>query len=288
MSDFLTPFTDWSFKFFFGREQSKEILIPFLNDLLPEEDAIVDLHFLDREQQPEARENRLCIFDIYCQTDTGKHFIVEMQRQSQVDFKDRAFFYISTAVTRQGKSGNDWNYNGIAPVYGVFFLDFHLSGINKPITDVVLADRETGEVFYHKIRQVFISLPDFKLTADECNTKFEQWIYSLKNMETLGHIPEQFKRNIPALNRLEELARVGALSSKEYDQYQESLKVHRDNLAVLTFTHLEGRKEGRQEGRKEGLLEGKMDDARNLKRLGVATEIIMQGTGLSREVIERL
>ena len=51
---------------------------------------------------------------------------------------------------------------------------------------------------------------------------------------------------------------------------------------------IEGRMEGRMEGRVEGHMEGRMDMARNLKKLGVSTAIIMESSGLSEKEIEKL
>jgi predicted transposase/invertase (TIGR01784 family) len=47
----------------------------------------------------------------------------------------------------------------------------------------------------------------------------------------------------------------------------------------------EGKAEGRAEGRAEGKAEGKAETARNLKSLGVSTDLIVQSTGLSPEEI---
>jgi predicted transposase/invertase (TIGR01784 family) len=50
----------------------------------------------------------------------------------------------------------------------------------------------------------------------------------------------------------------------------------------------EGLAEGRAEGRVAGASEQARTDARRLKRLGVAVEIIAEATGLSREEVEGL
>ena len=50
----------------------------------------------------------------------------------------------------------------------------------------------------------------------------------------------------------------------------------------------EGIKEGREEGIKEGMAKSKLEDAQNLKRLGVSTDIIAKATGLSPEEIASL
>ena len=78
MGRFINPFTDYGFKFLFGREVEKELLISFLNDLLVGEHVITDIQFLNNEQQPEVKNERGIIYDIYCMTDTGERIIVEM------------------------------------------------------------------------------------------------------------------------------------------------------------------------------------------------------------------
>ena len=101
MGRFINPFTDFGFKFLFGREVEKELLIDFLNDLLVGEHVITDIQFLNSEQQPEVKTERGLIYDIYCRTNTGEHIIVEMQNREQPYFKDRALFYLSRAITQQ-------------------------------------------------------------------------------------------------------------------------------------------------------------------------------------------
>ena len=97
MGRFINPFTDYGFKFLFGREVEKELLIDFLNDLLSGEHVITDIQFLNNEQQPEVKTERGIIYDIYCMTDTGERIIVEMQNREQPYFKDRA---LSTSLVR--------------------------------------------------------------------------------------------------------------------------------------------------------------------------------------------
>ena len=78
MGKYINPFTDWGFKRLFGQEFSKDLLISFLNDLLVDEMHIRDVTFKDKEQLADSKDLRGCIFDIYCETDDGNHFIVEM------------------------------------------------------------------------------------------------------------------------------------------------------------------------------------------------------------------
>lgn len=59
---------------------------------------------------------------------------------------------------------------------------------------------------------------------------------------------------------------------------------HLDNIVILRDNVKTEREEGREEGRAEGVRES----ARNLKKLGIAIDVISQATGLSPEEIECL
>ena len=148
MGKFINPFTDVGFKKIFGQEVSKDLLIDFLNDLLVGERSIKDITFLDKELLPEYMGDRGVIYDIYCTTEAGEHIIVEMQNRQQTNFKERALFYLSHTITRQGEKGARWEFD-LKAVYGVFFMNFRLEDTpHKLRTDIVLSDRDTHEVFW--------------------------------------------------------------------------------------------------------------------------------------------
>lgn len=176
MAKFINPFTDVGFKMIFGQEINKDLLIDFLNDLLEGEKHITDIRFLDKEVLPEIIGDRSCIYDIYCTSETGEQFIVEMQNRSQQNFKERALYYLSRAVSSQGQQGVEWMFN-LKAVYGVFFLNFRLDNSPEKLrTDVVLADRDTNSAFSDKLRFIFLELPAFTKEEKDCKTDFERWI----------------------------------------------------------------------------------------------------------------
>ena len=254
MGKFINPFTDVGFKKIFGQEVSKDLLIDFLNDLLVGERSIKDITFLDKELLPEYMGDRGVIYDIYCTTEAGEHIIVEMQNRQQTNFKERALFYLSHTITRQGEKGARWEFD-LKAVYGVFFMNFRLEDTpHKLRTDIVLSDRDTHEVFSDKLRFIFIELPSFNKEEEECETDFERWIYILKNMETLNRLP--FKARKAVFEKLEKIVDIASLSKEERMKYDESIKVYRDNLATISFAENKGLKRGREEGLKEGIEKG--------------------------------
>lgn len=78
----------------------------------------------------------------------------------------------------------------------------------------------------------------------------------------------------------------GTATFSEHDrkEYKQSLKIYRDLKNVVDTARGEGRMEGKHEGR----MEEKNEIARKLKNSGVAIELIVQTTGLLKEVIEKL
>ena len=161
----------------------------------------------------------------------------------------------------------------------MFFLNFHLTDLpSKLRTDIVLADRDTHELFTDKMRYIFLELPSFGKEESECETNFERWIYVLKNMETLQRLP--FKARNAVFKKLEEIVDIASMSKEERMRYDESIKVYRDQLAVMEFE--------RNKGLAEGRAEEKENVARNLKRMGMDVETIAKATGLDPDVIESL
>ena len=286
---FISPFVDRGFKILFGQENSKELLIDLLNDLLEGERYIEDLTYMNTEMSPETTDGRTAVFDLRCKDKDGNMFIVEMQNCNQPYIYERGLYYICRAITAQDKIGDGWNFE-IVPVYGIFFLNFKSGKTNKVRTDIILADKETGEPVSKMIREIFIEFPLFNKTEKECETPLDYWLYNLKHMEKLESL--QFKGQKALFQRLEELARIVNMNKKERDEYEACLKVYRDNYNTWNYMKeqaiAEGRAEGFEEGMEKGKKENSYDVARNLKQLGVSADIISKSTGLSISEIENI
>ena len=294
---FVNLFTDYGFKRIFGEEAGKHLLKDFLNLLLKGERDVADLYFSHTEHQPEAKDGRKVIFDIHCESSDGTHFIVEMQAARQFSFYDRALYYVSRAIVEQGNPGDYWNYD-LLPVYGVFFMDFTLSKDSQLRTDVALTDMATGKIVNPNMRQIFLELPRFTKEANECKDNLERWLYLIKNMGTLNDMP--FMEERTEWNDLSRLASVAAMSKKEREAYEISLKHYRDYYNSIEYAKYEASKEGREEGlkegreeglkegREEGLREGSIKIATKLKALGIPIATIQESTGLTADEIERL
>ena len=226
-----------------------------------------------------------------------------MQNCMQSNFKERSIYYLSRAIVNQGRVGNEWKFE-IKAVYGVFLMNFIIDKNIKLRTDVILSDRETGELFSDKFREIFIALPLFNKNEEECETNFERWIYILNNMETLKRLP--FKARKAVFEKLEEIADVASMSPKERELYDNSVKVYRDYLVTMDAAEKEGIKKGMEEGLKKGLEEGLEEGLKkglkkgreealnifqtaiDMKKQGIDNQLIAEKTGLPLSLIESL
>lgn len=80
---YINPFTDYGFKRLFGTEINKDLLIDFLNQVLPERHHIQDFSYTSTEHLGATEIDRKAIFDLYCVSPLGERFIVEIQKAKQ-------------------------------------------------------------------------------------------------------------------------------------------------------------------------------------------------------------
>ena len=294
MGRFINPFTDVGFKRIFGQEISKPVLIAFLNALLKDEQHIVDLQYLDKEQPGESADDKSLIYDVYCELDNGDHIIVEMQNKSQPFFKNRSVYYISRAISRQGEPGPEWRYD-VKAVYLIALLNFKREDISNEFrTDVALMDMKHKTLFSDKVRLVFLQLPYFTKEVDDCETIFEKLIFVLKHMDVLQRMP--WLAQDAVFQKLASIADVASLNKQERMAYDENLRKYRDTIAVMEGQWMEGHDKGvaeghakgRAEGRAEGEREKALESARRMKADGMPAELIAKYTGLTVEDINSL
>ena len=278
MPKYINPFTDIGFKKIFGQEPSKPLLLDFLNNLLQEEREIIDISFLDKEQLPDIVEGRSVIFDILCKTSDDMNIIVEMQNREQPFFKKRSIYYTYKAIARQGEKGTKWNFK-INSVYFVSFLNFRLDDIGKEFrTDVALMNIKSKELFSKDIRLIYLQLPYFNKSTDECENNFDRWIYVLKHMEALNRLP--WVAQSPIFKRLAETAEICSLSAEERIKYDEAIQWYRDNAFLI--------EDAEEVGMQKGIKKATLDIAKKLKAIGTSSEDIQKATGLSMDEIENL
>ena len=271
---YIDPFTDFGFKKIFGEENSKPLLIDFLNNLLPES-RIVTLSFKDKEQQGKSVEDRKAVYDIYCENDKGEKIIIELQKVKQNYFKDRTIYYSTFPIQEQADKG-DWNYE-LKAVFCVGILDFKFDedklSKGEVIHTVQLKDQH-NQVFYDKLKFIYLEMPHFNKAENELETRLDKWLYFIKHLEDIQNIPDGFKDKI--FEQAFEKAEIAKYSETERNEYQQSLKTYRDLKSAFETAFDDGK------------LEGKLEIAKSLIENGVSIDLIIKTTGLTLEQIQNL
>jgi len=271
---YINPLTDFGFKRVFGSEPNKVLLIDFLNTLLPKHHRVAEVTFKNTENLGSTALDRKAIFDIYCQGENGDRFIVEVQKAKQNYFKDRSVYYSTFPIQEQAQQG-DWDYQ-LAAVYTIGVLDFifedHRS--DETLLHVVELKDQNCNVFYDKLKFIYIELPKFDKTLDALESHFDKWLFVLKHLAELPNQPTSLRGSL--FDQLFSVAEIANFSPIEQETYENSLKYYRDLNNVVDTS--------RQEGRQEGILQV----AQRMKLAGVPTSEISTYTGLSSEEVSGL
>ena len=270
---YINPFTDYGFKKLFGEELNKDLLLDFLNELLSaEQGRITDLTYLKTEYVGYTLSDRKAVFDLYCENEKGEKFIVELQKTKQKFFKERTLYY-STLPIREQAVKNEWDFS-LKAVYVIAILDFMFdedkNEADKYRYDVKLTDVDTKKVFYDKLTFIYLEMPKFNKTIDEIETRFEKWLYVLRNLAKLERVPDKLREQI--FEKVFETAEIARFNVEQIRSYEESLNVFRDLKNSIDTA------------RDEKAIE----IAKNLITSGVDIQIIINSTGLSKEEIQQL
>lgn len=277
---YINPFTDYGFKRIFGEEANKDLLIDFLNQLLDINHKIKKITYKKLEQLPTIAEQRKAVFDLYCENEKGEKFIVELQKAKQDFFKDRSVFYSTFPIREQAEKGSEWDYE-LKAVFTIGVLNFCFKDDKKDetiVTEVKLMDTKKNKIFYDKLTYIYIQIPNFKKEEKDLVTRFDKWLYVLKNLHRFQDLPDVLQEKI--FKKLFKISEIANFNQIELDSYEESKKQYRDLNNVVNTAERKGIVKG--ENKKA------IEIAKSLKQHGVDVKIIFKSTGLSKEEIEKL
>ena len=116
----LDRLSDRFFKYLFAKEEHKDLLIAFLNEVLldlnPDGSArwIEDVTYGDRESSPLYRDAKLPRFDVIARSEDGRVFHIEVQVAKDPYFLERSLYYAAMTYSLQLRKGED--YHTLSPV----------------------------------------------------------------------------------------------------------------------------------------------------------------------------
>jgi hypothetical protein len=291
MDRYINPFTDYGFKKLFATEANKDILISFLNAIIEDhKDPVVDLVYKNVEQIGEFNGTRANYFDVYCETQNGRQFIVEMQNSWKPFFKERTIYYAAKPIRDQGaretengtpngsptewevkrktesgkhkavkKSDEEptWEYR-LKDVYLIAIMNFTFPRKEyKPDNfyhKIMLSDIDDHHVFYDKLTLIYVEMPKLKHVELNLDNPRDKWLYALYHLWAYDSYPEELPDEV--FQKFYRQAEYANFTSDQQLEYERSQKLYRDTIEEIRGGRLLGLEEGFLEGHEEGFAEG--------------------------------
>ncbi len=282
---YINPLIDWGFKRLFGSEVNKDILIEFLKVIFPEYE-IEDITYIPAEQLGLMEEDRKAVFDVICRAKDGKDFLVEMQHATQEHFFERALYYTSFPIMKQGRKAHadevtgvkkEWNYE-LDGVYFLGILNFKYEDDDLIEHRYLLREAITGKTMTDKLKFVFIEVAKFDKKEDELDSDLDKWLYILKNLSMLLERPAALRDKI--FKRIFDVAEIAGLNNIDRINYIKAMTTARDTFNQIEYAKKKSHEEGREEERNSIVLK--------MLQNNLPVQIICDVTGLSMEDVLKL
>ena len=277
---FLDVKTDYAFKKVFGSDNSKNILLSFLNslDIFNGQDVIVDLTIVNPYQVPLIKGMKDTYVDVKAKLSSGAMVIIEMQVLNVPGFEQRILYNAAKSYSTQLLQGE--HYNLLNPVIALTITDFVMFAESQDYKSTFkLIEKDRLIQYNGDLELIFIELPKFNKTESNLANVVEKWIYFIKNAGSLAYIPETLAL-LPELSQAFTIANEAGLSAEELEiqfKRRDFIILQRDSIALAAKNaHIKGKEEGKEEGREEV----KLEVAQRLMARGMTVNEVAEITGL--------
>lgn len=313
MNKYANILFDGSFKTVVCAPQNEDLLIKIIELMIPGK-HIAKLKPGDKENHGLSVSDKITTFDLYCTSNIGEQFIVEMQFSRQSHYADRMLTYATYPIRAQmtaklntrkekqskGESVDKMDYS-LIPVYVISLLNFSIEHESGEALEEGLVSRysirndHNGELMTEALQFIYLELGRLQVRRDEpqkCRTLLEKFAFSLCYIHELDERPSSFEDEM--LKRLYNAAEFANMTIEQQTEYERIMRTELDIIAEKNYARETGLAEGRAEGLAEGLAEGeasmlaKVKAAISMLKEGSSVEIVSSKTGLSKTDIEAL
>lgn len=276
---------DWAIKRLLRNKADYYVLEGFLAELLKEEIAIQSI--LESESNQRFESDKFNRVDILVKNSKEELVIIEIQNQNEYDYFHRMVYGTSKVITDYISVGEP--YKNIKKVYSINIVYFDLGqgedyvyhgktdfyGIHKS-DRLKLSEKQAEILGKAEPFQIFPEYYVLKVNQfnDVAKDTLDEWIYYLKNNE----IKDEFRAK--GIGRAKELWRVDNLNADELRNYHKHIENLRYGASMVWSMKVDEEERVRKEE--------KLNIARELKRNGLSSDLIVQSTGLPLNVVEGL
>ncbi|MEQ8754015.1 MAG: Rpn family recombination-promoting nuclease/putative transposase [Coleofasciculus sp. G1-WW12-02] len=242
---FINPKVDYAFKKIFGSEQSKEILISFLNAIIYDGETVIQSLTIVNPYNPgQILSLKDTYLDVKAILADGSIVVIEMQVASMTAFNKRVAYNLAKAYANQLTTGED--YPLLNPAIAVTITDFILFKQTADVINQFGFQEKTKkfEILDQELQLIFVELPKFQKTLSELNSLSDKWIYFLKEAATLEDIPETLGQ-VSEIELALNLANQATMTPEELDIVDRRGMLLQDEKGRITYAKEEGKEEGR-------------------------------------------
>ena len=271
---FINPKTDFAFKRIFGSNESKPILISFLNAMIYEGNpTIADLEIIDP-----YLPSKDYYLGVKAKLAGGATVIIEMQVLNIESLAKRVVYNAAKTYSTQLIRGE--GYFKLKPVIALIITDFEMFDNDREVISHFVF-KEKKRLFDYvdpEIELIFIELPKFNKQLDELETLTDKWVYFMKNAPSLEVVPQTME-TVSEIQQAFAIANETNLNPEELADLEARERYILDQQGIL--------RKGIEEGMQQGMREKALEIAKQLLNV-LDDRTISQTTGLSVEDIQKL
>lgn len=296
--NFLDIRTDFAFKKVFGSEDSKDILLNFLNAVIYFDSTrkINDLVIVDPYNIPMLKGMKDTFVDVKAELDDGSRVIIEMQILNHEGFEKRVLYNAAKNYSTQLQKGEAFSL--LNPMIALTLTDFVMFQDNKALMHCFkLLEKERFIQYNDDIELIFIELPKFTKTESELQSVQDQWLYFIKNASRLDSVPKNLQKT---LEKAFAIANEANLTREELElQHKKRDWIYIQKSAIelamkqgIVQGLAQGIEQGIEQGVAQGIAQGVAQSRRemviNAYRMNVPKATIAAITHLSLAEIEAI
>ena len=221
-----------------------------------------------------------------------------MQVENEYNMEHRSAFYMVNTASNEIKKGQiyvnlkktivinllNFNYFRRNGFMHIAHMKFEKSNPETYI-DMGYKSEEEEDLATDDLEMIFIELPKFQKKNPQSDSKLNKWLWLIAGEESKVEIDdkndEEFKKVVKILDEM-------SADSKEWEEYNSRYKAIINHNSGLETARLRSVEEGRKEGISEGERKNKIETVKELLKLKMPLENIMQITKLTEEEIKKI
>ena len=185
---FISMLSDYGFKVTFGNEHRPRFIKKALQALIASDTPIKEVTFIKNEVSGITKDSRGGLFDMACEDEQGRTFIVEMQLVDLTYFIHRVKFYAFHAYNTMVRKGN-YRFDDLKPIYTVSILAGQTYE-TKLYHQISTLKNQLGQVVDNQITHVIVELGKFDKSAEEIETDLDKLLYTMKLTNNTAQEPK--------------------------------------------------------------------------------------------------